>query len=208
MRRGTRWIGAMLAIGLASGTCFGQTLPQPAANYPDADVAGSIYPSVDIDNPNLESGLQEILRRDRRNVPAAAQLALLQAWRGQQRGRWQRDFDRARNLAADGSDEARHVHWVRGWALFGIGDYPGALEQWQEAERLHGGRPDWVPSTYAVLLWSMGYRELGLDFFEIAARDQPEYWGSPAAAAATAQSWRPNERLAVESMATHLAHGR
>lgn len=201
-------LGVFLLVLLAGGhAAWAQALPTPAPSYPDPDPGAAIYPELDLRNPNLDAGLQDMLRRDRRNPVLAAQAALVPVLRGQ-RGRWQREFDRARAMAEPGSPELRYVLWSRGWAHFSLGEYPAALQHWQEAEALHGGRPEWVPATYAVVLWSMGQRELGLEFFAVAARDRPERWGSVAAVDATVAQWRPNEKLAAQSMASHLARSR
>lgn len=208
------YVRALIPLGLlclalvwppaAPGQAF--ELPVPATSYPDEDPAAAVYPSLDPADPAVERALQDALRRDRRNVTAMAQLALLQAWRGP-RGRWERDYERAAALAPAGSPEARYVRWSWGWALFAGGDFRGALTQWRAAEQAHGGRPYWVPATYAIVLWAMGERELALQFFAVAAREQPQRWGSAEATAATVARWRPNERFAAESLAArHDGH--
>lgn len=48
------------------------------------------------------------------------------------------------------------LHWSEGWIRLNLLDFEGALLAWQQAERLHGGQPFWVPYTKANALVGVG----------------------------------------------------
>lgn len=187
---------AWLAIPAAAQTL---DLPTPAASYSDHDPAGAIYPDMDPSTPDLEATLNQGVRRGRNNPVPLAQRGLFYTLQGQ-RSRGQRDYDRALASGEDGSAERRYAHWSYGWALHASGDHAGALEHWRTSAQLHGGNPHWVPSTYAIALWSLGAREPAVAFFDIAVREEPALWETDAAVEATTRDWRPNDRLAILSI--------
>lgn len=48
-----------------------------------------------------------------------------------------------------GSEAHRRVLWSRGWAYLRAGRHDDAITLWQEAARLHGGYPFWLPYSLA-----------------------------------------------------------
>lgn len=193
-----RLVVAALLVSWAS-TAAALEIPVPAERYADPDPAGSVYPDLDHTDETIEASLNSAIRRNRDNPVPLAQRGLLHFLQGA-RSRGQRDYDRAFSVGDAEGPERRYAHWSYGWALYGTGDHAGALAQWMTAHRLHGGDPQWVPATYALALWSIGAREVAVDFFDRAARGQPGLWGSAAAVDATTAGWRPNERLVMQSL--------
>lgn len=189
------------ALALLPGGALAQELdvPTPAAAYPDRDPAGAIYPDMDPSDPGLEATLNQAVRRGRNNPVPMAQRGLYFHLQGP-RSRGQRDYERAFQAGEPGSAELRYAHWSYGWALHATGDHAGALAQWRTAAEQHGGHPHWVPSTFAIALWSLGARDSALDFFDVAVRDDPALWRTSEAVQATTQGWRPNDRLAILSI--------
>lgn len=180
----------------------GFVLPEPAISYPDPDPAGGVYPEMDPTEPGLEATLNSAIRRSRDNPVPLAQRGMMFFLQGV-RTRGQRDFDRAFAIGEPGSPQLRYAHWSYGWAMLSIGEHATAVSHWQRAGDLHPGNPEWLPATLAVGLWSMGERETALAFFDVAAREQPGRWGSAEAVNATTAGWRPNERLAAQSLHDH-----
>lgn len=202
-RVGAPCAAALLAFALAllAPAALAQTLelPTPAAAYADQDPAGAAYPEIHPASPDLEATLNQGVRRGRNNPVPLAQRGLYYTLHGQ-RSRGQRDYDRALTSGEEGSAERRYAHWSYGWALHASGDHAGALAQWRIAADLHGGHPHWVPSTYAIALWSLGARESAVAFFDVAVRDNPALWQTGEAVEATTQDWRPNDRLTLLSI--------
>lgn len=210
-RVGARCAAALFALGLAllALPAAAQTLdlPTPAASYTDHDPAGTIYPDIHPSSPELEATLNQGVRRGRNNPVPLAQRGLYFTLQGQ-RSRGQRDYDRALSSGEEGSAERRYAHWSYGWALHASGDHAGALAHWRTAADLHGGRPNWVPSTLAIALWSLGARESAVTFFDVAVQDNPAMWEADDAVQATTRDWRPNDRLTILSIHNQwqLAH--
>ena len=51
-----------------------------------------------------------------------------------------------------------------------------------------------------MALWSLGARELAVEFFSVAVGEDPALWRSLEAIEATTRDWRPNERLTMLSI--------
>lgn len=75
-------------------------------------------------------------------------------------------YQRAVDAAGDDPKKLRHVLWSRGWGRLYSGDNDGALADWRDAARLHGGKPEWLPHTLAVGYWRRGDRSVGMQWFE------------------------------------------
>ena len=139
------------------------------------------------------------MRSDVRNPMLRLQSAWMHADRGM-RQRIERDAEAALRLSEDGSVMRRMAHYNYGWLRFRVGEFELAKAQWLQAYALHGGQPDWVPSHFALLLWSQGDRETALAYFGKAAEAQPALWGREADLDAATADFGPNERLAMQSM--------
>ena len=92
------------------------------------------------------------------------------------------------------------MYWNYGWALFAGGEARGAISQWMQAERLHGGRPEWVPTTYAMGLWAAGEKDLALQFYRAAVRSFPRRWGVAAGVQEATRGWTPKQKLTIEQV--------
>ncbi len=91
-------------------------------------------------------------------------------------------YQRAVDAAGKNKDTLRHVLWSRGWARLYSGDNEGALLDWRDAAKLHGGKPDWYPHTLALAYWRAGERAVALRWFEASqlAQDPKGKYGLPA----------------------------
>ena len=197
-----RALPVLLLLGLAeAGPARAQAsvLPTPAERYtakdPAADMPEEIAPG---DNRAIRQ-LEQILEYSPEHVPARVQHGFHLVARGLNR-RAEQEFEYAIRISADGSLNRRHAHWGYGWGLFRMGEYRRAVDQWMEAERLHGGQPSWAPWTYAIGLWMAGDRELALTFWNAAVRSDPERWGASRGLDREIRDWFPNQRLAAEAL--------
>lgn len=75
-------------------------------------------------------------------------------------------YQHAVRAAGKSADKLRHVLWSRGWARLYSGDNEGALLDWRDAAKLHGGKPEWYPHTLALAYWRAGQRAVGMQWFE------------------------------------------
>ncbi|WP_395794037.1 type IV pilus biogenesis/stability protein PilW [Aquimonas sp.] len=187
-------LGMLMVLPLAA-----QDLPPLDARYDQADPAARWVQRVDIDNATERAALDTSLRREGRNPVLRLQSAWMHADRGM-RQRIERDAEAALRLSEEGSLTRRMVHYNYGWIRFHLGEFELAKAQWLQAYALHGGQPDWVPSHFALLLWSQGDRETALTYYAKAAESQPTQWGREADLDAATADFGPNERLAMQSM--------
>ncbi len=75
-------------------------------------------------------------------------------------------YQLAVDAAGRNDKRLRHVLWSRGWARLYSGDNEGALLDWRDAAKLHGGKPEWYPHTLALAYWRAGQRSVGMQWFE------------------------------------------
>ena len=147
------------------------------------------------------------LRRNPRNVSARVHRAYLFDRAGDH-AQAQRDYDAALEAATPGGLEHRHVLWSRGWSRYDMGDVGGALQDWQECVRLHGGRPYWVPHTFALAYWTQGDSAQALAWYAAAAASYAP-WRTEAGMTDKTRHWRPEQRERMQALfeAWHAGNG-
>lgn len=97
------------------------------------------------------------------------------------------------------------VHWSEGWIRINLRDYEGALVAWQQAERLHGGQPFWVPYSKAIALMGLGDEEAALAWWRVAQRAFAPELDTVDGARNRFQHWRPEEKVLLMRV-TDLAY--
>lgn len=137
---------------------------------------------------------------DRPDDPAGfAQRAFLLAGAGEGAAA-RADLRRALSMRTDDEFMARHVRWSGGWTRFLLDDPEGALELWLDAKGRHGGTPAWAPYTLAIGHWAAGDRAEALRWYDRAAQDFPQQWGSAAGVGFATRSWGERERSTIEAI--------
>jgi tetratricopeptide (TPR) repeat protein len=194
------WLLLSLILSGASGGLYGQDgLPSVEDNYVDADNAAQFAQAIDPQDRRAVQQLEQLLRYDERNVPARVQNAHVLLNRGL-RARAAQEFDYAIRVAEAGSRLQRYAYWNYGWALLRSADTAGAIQQWQTAAQLHGGKPDWVPPLFALAFWQSGDRELAVSYYKAAVRALPERWGDRHGMQEATKDWTANDKFALESL--------
>ena len=133
-----------------------------------------------------------------RNVVARVHRAYLRDRAGDHEGA-QRDYDAALEAATPQGLEHRHILWSRGWSRYDKGDVTGALEDWRESMRLHGGRPYWVPYTFALAYWTQGDSAQALAWYAAAVASN-KAWGTEAGMTGKTSHWRPGQRERMRAL--------
>ena len=174
-------------------------------SYGEDDAAAVRPKAIDPTDSRARAMLDQILQYDPENVSARIQNANLLIARGM-RQRGLGEYEYVRRLAARDPKLLRQVIWNYGWALFETGDARRAMAEWMEAERLHGGPPIWVPTTYAVGLWVAGDRDLAVQFYRSAVNSNPRRWGEASGLAEATRAWSPNEKVAIEAVYAAWRH--
>jgi Tfp pilus assembly protein PilF len=189
-----------LLLGLlATSVAVQAQRPLPADRYPDVDPAAQYATAPDPRDRRAMTELERVVSRDANNIPARVQMALVLLQRGQP-ARAGNEFRGAIAAAAPGDTLSRYARWNYGWSLFESADPAGALEQWQLAAEQHGGRPDWVPLLYALVLWVQGDREGAVEYYAAAVRTDPARWSTAQALEASISEWPVNARFTLESV--------
>ena len=190
----------LLAFLLVAGAqAQDPTLPVAAETYGEDDPAAVRPKAIDPTDVRARQMLEQVLQYDPENVSARIQNANLMIARGlRQRGLG--EYEYVRRVAQSDPKKLRQVIWNYGWALFETGDARRALAEWMEAERLHGGQPAWVPTTYAVGLWVAGDRDLAVQFYRAAVNSNPRRWGEERGLTEAIRAWAPNEKVAIEAV--------
>lgn len=206
----TLWRRALLAV-MFSGIALhawaqeAAPLPVPLEAYGEDDPAALRPKAIDPTDARAREMLEQILQYDPENVSARIQNANLMIARGM-RQRGLGEYEYVRRVAARDPKLLRQVVWNYGWALFETGDARRALAEWMEAERLHGGRPIWVPTTYAVGLWVAGDRDLAVQFYRAAVNSNPRRWGEEKGLKEAIRAWNANEKVAIEAVYAAWRH--
>lgn len=198
------WRGAWLtaAVLLCASPLWAQSdpaLPVPFESYGEDDPAAVAPKRVDSSDSRGLTVLEQVLQYDPENVSARVQNAELMIARGM-RQRGLDEYVYALRLAQADEKKRRMVHWNYGWALFNGGEARGAISQWMQSEALHGGRPQWVPTTYAIGLWQAQERELAIKFYKSAVRSFPRRWGEAGGLEEAIRNWNPNQKLAIKEV--------
>lgn len=196
---------ALMAVAVslfAASSLQAQTadsLPVPFESYGEDDPAAVAPKRVDSSDSRGLKMLEQVLQYDPENVSARVQNAELMISRGM-RQRGLEEYAYALRLAQADEKKRRMVHWNYGWALFNGGEARGAVSQWMQAEALHGGRPQWVPTTYAIGLWEAQERELAIEFYKAAVRSFPRRWGEAGGLEEAIRGWNPKQKLAIKAV--------
>ena len=166
--------------------------------YADDDPAAKAWQAPPGQKTKFRELLNAELRRHPRNVSARVHRAYLFDRAGDH-AQARRDYDAALEAATPGGPEHRRVLWSRGWSRYDMGDVPGALRDWRECVRLHGGRPYWVPYTFALAYWTQGDSAQALAWYSAAAASH-EPWGSEAGMSDKTRHWRPEQRERMQAL--------
>ena len=86
------------------------------------------------------------------------------------------------------------IAWNYGWDLYRIGDAEGALRQWSDALSGRLTKPAWVPSTFALALWTLDRKPEAVRWYAAAVRTEPALWSDPARLPALLPDWTQADR--------------
>lgn len=178
--------------------CLPVAAAGPAADtYADEDVAATAYKAPPGRRGVVRAALNKRIQAQPHPVLLSHRAYLF--LRAGDEANARRDFEHALTLAEHGSPSHRQVLWAYGWALYDMGDTTGALASWALCERLHGGRPGWVPYTYALAYWTLGDAETALAWYATAVRSNPA-WGSRSGLAGRTDHWQPEQQRQIQGL--------
>lgn len=168
------------------------------ALYADPDPAASYLLIPPGKRSAFRKGVNAAIQKNPRNSVALSHRAYLFA-DGDDPVRAKRDFDAALEYSGQNDIFRRNVLWSRGWVNYDLGSVDVALQDWGKAEQLHGGHPYWVTYTYALGYWTMGSRDLALQWFDATVRAIPE-WGTDSGFEQKIKHWRPQQQAQMRAL--------
>lgn len=91
----------------------------------------------------------------------------------------------------------RPVLWNYGWDLYRQGDHAGALAQWQTMMQARSVSAQWIPTTFALVLWQLDRKDEAVQWYAAAVRTEPGKWNSPGRYAELLPDWREEDRAVL-----------
>lgn len=181
-------------VDLATGF---QRLPAADAKYMDADpeIPGGADPRWKPWNPTHLAVAKARAQGPSPDVRNATQHPYLLSLRGDRAG-----AESGLAAAKQRFPDSVGVHWSEGWMRLNLLDFEGALVAWQEAQRLHGGQPFWVPYSKAIALMGAGDGEAALAWWRVAQGALAPELDTAGAARNRFQHWRAAEKALLEQV--------
>lgn len=194
--------GLLVALLAVSGAvsalpASAQSLPRPAEFYfdEDASAAHAVVATQQTGDAAVQYLLNAI-QRDPRAKEETAHLAHL-AMSGGRPELGHELYGRA--LAQlDSSDRLyRPVMWNYGWDLYRMGEYAEALDRWQTLLVSRNVTAQWMPQTFALVLWSLDRKDEAVQWYAAAVRSEPQLWGSTDKFETLLPDWKPAEHATL-----------
>lgn len=169
-----------------------QVPPPPEGRFNERDIAARVYFPRLHEPAGLDALFRHLEKRpgDSRGWTARAYWHAVHGREAEALA----DLERARSVIDRSVRRTRETLWSEGWIRLLLGHVPEASAAWTEAIRLHGGRPYWAPYSFALLAELGGERHTALAWYQRAAWDYPERWGTRRGVLHHTRHWREPER--------------
>ena len=188
----------VLALGLAmSHVASAQSLPKPAEFYFDDD-ARALKPLL-LPGQDTPVELERIIKKAERDPKAVLELAQLGhlAMTGGRADTGREMYGRALARINRSHPLWRQVVWNHAWDQFRTGQAAVALEEWAALSSGTRTSPAWMPTTYALALWTLGRRDEAVQWYAAAVRTQPDAWSRSEGYARLLPEWKDEERATL-----------
>jgi tetratricopeptide (TPR) repeat protein len=188
----------VLALGLAlSHLASAQALPKPAEFYFDEDPR-ALKPLI-APGQDTPAELERIIKKAERDPKAVLELAQLGhlAMTGGRADTGREMYGRALGRINRTHPLWRQVLWNYAWDLHRVGDTAQALEHWAALTAGTRNQVAWMPTTYALALWTLDRRDEAVQWYAAAVRTQPGEWGRSDGYARLLPDWTDAERAAL-----------
>ncbi|KGM54041.1 hypothetical protein N800_05560 [Lysobacter daejeonensis GH1-9] len=190
--------GLLLAASLmAAAGAQAQALPKTAEFYFEAD-ALAVKPIVAVRETG-DAATQKLVRAIQRNPRAVAERAQL-AHIAMEAGRVELGrqlYTDALALVTPSDGQYRALLWNYGWDLYRSGDDEAALTQWLQLVSARNSTASWIPTTLAMVLWSLERKEEAVQWYAAAVRTEPTQWISTTRYAELLPEWKESERATL-----------
>lgn len=191
-----RILGAALtACLLVAGAASAQSRLVPISEFYFVDEARTTRPVVAIQGEGdaLTEALLKAIGRNPRAKAETAQLAHV-AMTGGRPELGIELYDRV--LRELGTTEVlyRPVLWNYGWDLLRNGHAEAALSRWETLLKSRNVTADWMPVTFALVLWQLDRKDEAVEWYAAAVRTHPDRWSYPDRFDELLPDWLPAER--------------
>lgn len=194
--RSGRILGATLAACLlVAGAASAQSRLVPASEFYFTEEARTTRPIVAIqgEGDTVTDALLKAITRNSRAKAETAQLAHVAMTGGRPElgielyGRALREISTTEVLY-------RPLLWNYGWDLLRTGDAEGALARWETLLKARNVTADWMPPTFALVLWQLDRKAEAVEWYAAAVRTHPNQWSDSSRFDTLLPDWQPAER--------------
>lgn len=91
----------------------------------------------------------------------------------------------------------RPVLWNYGWDLYRNGDHEAALAQWQALLQSRSVNAQWMPATFALVLWQLDRKQEAVQWYAAAVRTEPGKWTGADRYPELLPDWREEDRAVL-----------
>lgn len=190
---------AALACLACAGPAFAQTAPLlPTSEFYFDQDARTTRPIVS-QSGSGDALVQSLLKAIQRNPRAKADIAQLAhvAMAGGRPELGHELYGRVLGQMDSNDGLYRGVLWNYGWDLYRAGDAAGALAKWETLRTSRNVNADWMPATFALVLWSLDRRDEAVQWYAAAVRSEPARWRETGQYAALLPDWREQDRATL-----------
>jgi len=195
----TTLAGVILAAAGLSGTAIAQgaTLVPTSEFYFDEEPR-TTRPLVAIEGSG-DALAQKLLKEIQRNPRAKAETAQLahMAMAGGRPQVGRELYDRALAQLDTNNALYRPVLWSYGWDLYRLGEHEAALAQWTALLQSRKVEADWMPPTFALVLWQLDRKAEAVQWYAAAVRTRPDRWNGSDQYAALLPEWSGEDRAVL-----------
>ena len=195
----TALAGVILAVPGLSGIAAAQgTTVVPTSEFYFDEEPRTTRPVVAIEGSG-DPLAQKLLKEIQRNPRAKAETAQL-AHMAMAGGRPQVGHELyGRALAQLDTNNAlyRPVLWNYGWDLYRLGEHDAALAQWTALLQSRKVEADWMPPTFALVLWQLDHKAEAVQWYAAAVRTRPDRWNGSDQYPALLPDWSDEDRAVL-----------
>jgi tetratricopeptide (TPR) repeat protein len=198
--------GLAVALGLAAclaglGAVSAQTAPArlvPVSEFYFIDEARTTRPVVALQGEGdaLADALLKAIARNPRAKAETAQLAHL-AMAGGRPELGIELYGRALRQVSPTEALYRPLLWNYGWDLLRDGNPADALAQWETLLKARNVTADWMPVTFALVLWTLDRRDEAVQWYAAAVRTHPDRWSGTDQYQTLLPDWQDGERAVL-----------
>jgi tetratricopeptide (TPR) repeat protein len=198
--------GLAVAVGLAAclagiGAVSAQAVPArlvPVSEFYFTEEARTTRPVVALQGEGdaLTESLLKAIARNPRAKAETAQLAHI-AMAGGRPELGNELYGRVLRQVSPTEALYRPLLWNYGWDLLRNANAADALGQWETLLKARNVTADWMPPTFALVLWTLDRRDEAVQWYAAAVRTHPDRWSGNDQYGMLLPDWQDGERAVL-----------